>query len=63
MLMDCESECLVKVVLGGYHRITVKVKTVNLIVGRRYACPNHTDDGIHLDHGYLDTFDNPLGPH
>ncbi len=20
------------------------------------------DDGIHLDHGYLDTLDNPLGP-
>ncbi len=27
-----------------------------------YACPNHTDDGIHSDHGYLDTCDNPLGP-
>ncbi len=27
-----------------------------------YACPNHTDDDIHLDHGYLDTLDNPLGP-
>ncbi len=27
-----------------------------------YACPNHTDDGIHSDHGYLDTWDNPLGP-
>ncbi len=65
-----------KVVLGGYHRnfSGVKVKNVNLIVGRRYlavrsglnvriyACPNHTDDGIHLDHGYLDTLDNPLGP-
>ncbi len=24
-----------------------------------YACPNHTDDGIHSDHGYLDTCDNP----
>ena len=53
----------------GYHRIFfgVKVKTVKLIEGRRYraaiyACPNHTDDGIHSDHGYLDTLDNPLGP-
>ncbi len=27
-----------------------------------YACPNHTDDGIYADHGYLDTLDNPLGP-
>ncbi len=27
-----------------------------------YACPNHTDDGIHSDHGYLDTCNNPLGP-
>ncbi len=27
-----------------------------------YACPNHADDGIHSDHGYLDTFDNHLGP-
>ncbi len=27
-----------------------------------YACPNHTDDGIHSEHGYLDTCDNPLGP-
>ncbi len=27
-----------------------------------YDCPNHTDDGIHSDHGYLDTYDNPLGP-
>ena len=25
-----------------------------------YACPNHTDDGIHSDHGYLDTGDNCL---
>ncbi len=25
-----------------------------------YACPNHI--GIHSDHGYLDTCDNPLGP-
>ena len=28
-----------------------------------YACPNHTDGGIHSDHGYLDTCDNPLGWH
>ena len=27
-----------------------------------YACPNHTDDDIHSDHGYLDTCYNPLGP-
>ncbi len=27
-----------------------------------YACPNHTDDGMHSDHGYLDTCNNPLGP-
>ncbi len=27
-----------------------------------YACPNHTDDGVYSDHGYLDTLDNPLGP-
>ncbi len=27
-----------------------------------YACQNHTDDGIYLDYGYLDTLDNPLGP-
>ncbi len=27
-----------------------------------YACPNHTDDGVHVDHGYLDTLDNPIGP-
>ncbi len=46
--------------------------TVKLIGGTRfsaarsglnaiYACPNHTDDGIYSDHGYLDTLDNPLG--
>ncbi len=28
----------------------------------RYACQNNTDDGIHSEHGYLDTCDNPLGP-
>ena len=22
----------------------------------------YTDDGIHSDHAYLDTWDNPLGP-
>ena len=27
-----------------------------------YICPNHIDDGIYSDHGYLDTLDNPLGP-
>ena len=52
----------------------VKVKTVKLIGGRGFlavrsglnACPNHTDDGIHSDHGYLDTLqdhlNNSLGP-
>ena len=64
------------VVLGGFQIIffRVKVKTVNLIGERRYlavrsglnariyTCPNNTDDGIHLDHGYLETLDNPQGP-
>ncbi len=27
-----------------------------------YACPNHKDDDIHSDHGYLDTKENPAGP-
>ena len=27
-----------------------------------YACPSLADDGIHSDHGYLYTCDNPLGP-
>ncbi len=27
-----------------------------------YACPNHIDDDIHSDQGYLDTWDNPAGP-
>ncbi len=26
------------------------------------VCPNHTDDGIYSDHGYLDTLEIPLGP-
>ena len=26
-----------------------------------YGCPNHTDDAIHSDHGYLDTWDNTAG--
>ncbi len=26
------------------------------------ACTNHTVDGIHSDHGYLDNLDNPMGP-
>ncbi len=56
-------------VLEGYHRyfFGVKVKTVELIGGRRYLAARsglnvRTDDGIHSDHGYLDTCDNPLGP-
>ncbi len=24
-----------------------------------YACPNHTDDEIHSDHGYLETWEIP----
>ncbi len=53
-----------KVVPEGFfgHFFGVKVKTVRFIGGRRFACPNHTDDGIHSDHGYLDTCNNPLGP-
>ncbi len=27
-----------------------------------YAYLNQTDDGIHSDHGYLDTWDIPAGP-
>ncbi len=28
-----------------------------------YVCPNHTDDDIHSDHGYLETLDSdPLTP-
>ena len=59
----------IKVVLKGYHRYIfgVKVKTVKEnglddLKTTIYACPNHTDDGIHSDHGFLDTCDNPLGP-
>ncbi len=43
----------------------VKVKAVKLIDDLKaaiYACQNHTDDGIHSDHGFLDIWDNPLGP-
>ena len=55
----------------------VKIKTVKLVGGRRflaarsglndlkaalYACPNHTDDGIHSDHGYLETWEIHGGP-
>ncbi len=55
---------LIKMVPEGYYRyfFGVKVQTVKLIGGRRflaarsglnaiYACPNHTNDGIHSDHG------------
>ncbi len=46
------------------------IKFAYCIGGRRflaaiYACPNDADDGIqgiHSDHGYLDTCGNPLGP-
>ncbi len=65
-----------KVVLHRSHRcfLEVKVKTVNLIGGRRflaarsglnvrtYACLIHTDDGIHSDHGYLETLEILGGP-
>ncbi len=27
-----------------------------------YACQNHTDDDIHSDHGYLETWEIPGGP-
>ncbi len=27
-----------------------------------YVCPNHADDGIYSDHGYLETSEIPLGP-
>ena len=27
-----------------------------------YACPNHTDDGIRSDHGYLETWEIYGGP-
>ncbi len=42
----------------------VKVKTVELVGGRRslYAYPNHTDDGIRSDHGYLETWEICGGP-
>ncbi len=54
----------VKVVPEGYHRyfFGLKVKTYRREKAAIYAFPNHTDDGVHSDHGYLDTCDNPLGP-
>ena len=27
-----------------------------------YVWPNHADDGIYSDHGFLDTLEIPLGP-
>ncbi len=65
-----------KVVLHRSHGyfFRVKVKTVKLIGGRSllaassdlkaalYACVSHTDDGIHSDHGYLETWEIPGGP-
>ena len=56
---------------GGYrYFVGVKFTAVKLKGGRRFlaamsglnACPNHRDDGIHSDHGFLDIWDNPLGP-
>ncbi len=38
-----------------------KLRLFNLKEGED-ACPNHTDDGMHSDHGYLDICNNPLGP-
>ncbi len=35
---------------------------LNLQEGEDWNLNVRTDDGIHLDHGYLDTCDNPLGP-
>ncbi len=45
-----------------------KLGLLNLLDGdltpplRTYSKLIHTDDSIHSDHGYLDTWDNPLGP-
>ena len=60
----------IKVVPEGCFRyfFEVEVKTVKVSNGLDdlkdaiYACPNHTDDSIHSDHGYLDTCNNPLAP-
>ena len=57
-----------KVVLHRSHGyfFGVKVKTVKLLERRRflalYACPNNTNDVIHSDHGYLETWEIPGGP-
>ncbi len=53
-----------KVVPEGYHKyfFGVKVKTVKLIGGTRFLAARSGLNGIHTDHGYLDTCDNPLGP-
>ncbi len=40
----------------------LNARTIDDLRASIYACPNHTDDGIHSDHGYLETCDNPLGP-
>ncbi len=58
----------VKVVPEGCYRniFVVKVKTVSNglddLKAAIDACPNHADDGIPSDHGYLDISDNRLGP-
>ncbi len=50
-MISIKSYSSLKVLLHSYHRyfFEVKGKTV-------------TDDGIHSDHGYLDTSDNNAGP-
>ncbi len=50
-------------VIGGRRYLAVRSGLMQeYIRSAIYVCPNHTDDGIHLDHGYLGTLDNLLGP-
>ncbi len=66
--MELQNHAFIKVVLHRSHGyfFGVKVKTVKLVGGRRflvlYACPNHTGDGMHSDHGYLETWEIHGGP-
>ncbi len=47
----------------GHLRNTPKTLDIELSQLLEYSkLFRHTDDGIHSDHGYLDTLDNPLGP-
>ena len=43
------------VVLHSYYGLNVSNGLDLKVATCIYACPNHTDDGIHQDHGYLDT--------